>query len=34
MGKGIILVEADGEFLGEAPVEIGIVEKGLKIIVP
>ncbi|HFA49687.1 MAG TPA: diacylglycerol kinase family lipid kinase [Bacteroidetes bacterium] len=34
LGKESILVEADGEFLGEAPVEIGVAEKGLKIIVP
>ncbi len=29
-----VLVEADGEFLGEAPVRVGIVKKGLKVLVP
>ena len=29
-----VLVEADGEFLGEAPVQMGVVEKSLKIWVP
>ena len=34
MDDGPILLEADGEFLGETPVRISIVEKALKIIVP
>jgi YegS/Rv2252/BmrU family lipid kinase len=29
-----VLVEADGEFLGETPVRIGIVERGLQFLVP
>jgi YegS/Rv2252/BmrU family lipid kinase len=29
-----VLVEADGEFLGEAPVKMGVVERGVKIWVP
>lgn len=34
MDDGPILLEADGEFLGQAPVRITILEKALKIIVP
>jgi len=30
---GNVLVEADGEFLGEAPVRFGVMEKGLKVLV-
>jgi diacylglycerol kinase (ATP) len=34
MDDGPILLEADGEFLGETPVRISIIQKSLKIIVP
>ncbi len=34
MDDGPILLEADGEFLGETPVRISILEKALKIIIP
>jgi diacylglycerol kinase family enzyme len=34
ISKEPVLVEADGEFLGEAPAEIGVLPSALKIIIP
>jgi len=33
LGDAPLLVEADGEFLGETPVEIGLIEKALQVLI-